>query len=84
MRDLSVDHQSLEVNVLELSLFSIVSFSFLRFSYLNYHFIADCSEFSPVRWNICAFCLFIGSFTFSGVAFYIGIHPKRFIWFYSG
>ena len=26
MTDLSVDHQSLEVNVLELSLFSIVSF----------------------------------------------------------
>ena len=84
MTDLSVDHQSLEVNVLELSLFSIVMLRvFLRFLNHTYHFIADCSEFLPVRWNVCAFCFFISSFTFSGVAFYIGIHPERFIWFYS-
>ena len=58
--------------------------SFLRFSNHSDHFIADCSEFSPLRWNVCAFCLFIGSFTFSDVEFYIGNHPKRFIWFYFG
>ena len=28
--------------------------------------------------------LFIGSFTFLDAAFHIGIHPERFVWFYSG
>ena len=56
MTDLSVDHQSLEVNVLELSLFSIVSLRVFLVLESYYQFIDDCSKFSPLRWNVCAFC----------------------------